>query len=310
MQNTEVSANLELFYDVFDESCDFLYDKLHLKYLDLIILTANNILAGEVLNDLEDEDIKKLNKIYAKLTDVDFNVEEIRKAMQAQILKGIKEMNFQNGLTTPDSIGLLMAYLISRLSKAKSLNICDPLIGSGNMLYTISNHLTANLNLFGCDHNEYMIKIAKVFADLLETNIELHLEDTLNLKIYNLDFIVFDMPNVIKDKDDYLPYKWVLHYNELIKDDGYIIGLINNDFFDYDNNKRFKEELLKTSSIVCLIELPDNMFVSKPKSIIVINKKIWDKKKMFMTKLPSLSDVKAFNSELVKLEQWFNENIK
>ena len=310
MQNTEVSANLELFYDVFDESCDFLYDKLHLKYLDLIILTANNILTGEVLNDLEDEDIKKLNKIYAKLTDVDFNVEEIRKAMQAQILKGIKEMNFQNGLTTPDSIGLLMAYLISRLSKAKSLNICDPLIGSGNMLYTISNHLTANLNLFGCDHNEYMIKIAKVFADLLETNIELHLEDTLNLKIYNLDFIVFDMPNVIKDKDDYLPYKWVLHYNELIKDDGYIIGLINNDFFDYDNNKRFKEELLKTSSIVCLIELPDNMFVSKPKSIIVINKKIWDKKKMFMTKLPSLSDVKAFNSELVKLEQWFNENIK
>ena len=291
MQNTEVSANLELFYDVFDESCDF-------------------ILAGEVLNDLEDEDIKKLNKIYAKLTDVDFNVEEIRKAMQAQILKGIKEMNFQNGLTTPDSIGLLMAYLISRLSKAKSLNICDPLIGSGNMLYTISNHLTANLNLFGCDHNEYMIKIAKVFADLLETNVELHLEDTLNLKIYNLDFIVFDMPNVIKDKDDYLPYKWVLHYNELIKDDGYIIGLINNDFFDYDNNKRFKEELLKTSSIVCLIELPDNMFVSKPKSIIVINKKIWDKKKMFMTKLPSLSDVKAFNSELVKLEQWFNENIK
>ena len=310
MQNTEVSANLELFYDVFDESCDFLYDKLHLKYLDLIILTANNILAGEVLNDLEDEDIKKLNKIYAKLTDVDFNVEEIRKAMQAQILKGIKEMNFQNGLTTPDSIGLLMAYLISRLSKAKSLNICDPLIGSGNMLYTISNHLTANLIFFGCDHNEYMIKIAKVFADLLETNVELHLEDTLNLKIYNLDFIVFDMPNVIKDKDDYLPYKWVLHYNELIKDDGYIIGLINNDFFDYDNNKRFKEELLKTSSIVCLIELPDNMFVSKPKSIIVINKKIWDKKKMFMTKLPSLSDVKAFNSELVKLEQWFNENIK
>lgn len=310
MQNTEVSANLELFYDVFDESCDFLYDKLHLKYLDLIILTANNILAGEVLNDLEDEDIKKLNKIYAKLTDVDFNVEEIRKAMQAQILKGIKEMNFQNGLTTPDSIGLLMAYLISRLSKAKSLNICDPLIGSGNMLYTISNHLTANLNLFGCDHNEYMIKIAKVFADLLDTNVELHLEDTLNLKIYNLDFIVFDMPNVIIDKDDYLPYKWVLHYNELIKDDGYIIGLINNDFFDYDNNKRFKEELLKTSSIVCLIELPDNMFVSKPKSIIVINKKIWDKKKMFVTKLPSLSDVKAFNSELVKLEQWFNENIK
>lgn len=315
-ENLNISSNLEVFYDVFDESCSFLYEKLHKNYLELIILTAKNILAGEVLNDLEDEDIKKLADIYKPLEDKDFNVEEIRKAMQAQILKGIKEMNFQNGLTTPDSIGLLMAYLISRLTKEKVLNICDPLIGSGNMLYTISNHLTSTLNLFGADHNEYMIRIAKVFADLLETEVELHLEDTLNLNIYNLDFIVFDMPNIIKDskkeKEDamYLPYKWILHYNEMIKDNGYIIGLINNDFFDYDKDAKFKKKLLETSSIIGLIELPDNMFVSKPKSLMIINKKVWDKKKCFITKITSLSDVKTFNAELYKLESWLNENIK
>lgn len=309
--NEPITDNLEVFYDVFDESCSFLYEKMHKKYLELIILTANNILAGEVLNDLDKEDIDKLNAIYEPLVDKDFTVEEIRKAMQAQILKGIKEMNFQNGLTTPDSIGLLIAYLISRLSKAKELNICDPLIGSGNMLYTISNHLTVNLNLFGCDHNEYMIRIAKVFADLLETNIELHLEDTANLHLNNMDFVVFDLPNVIKDKEkDYLPYKWILHYVDMLKDNGYIIGVVGNDFFDYDKDKAFKKELLQQASIIGLIELPENMFVSKPKSIIIINKKIWENKKCFMTKLPSLSDVKAFNNELGKLQLWLDENIK
>lgn len=310
-ENKPITDNLEVFYDVFDESCSFLYDRLHKNYFELFLMTANNILAGEVLNnDLSDEDTKELSHIYSRLEDVEFNVEEIRKAIQAQILKAIKEMNFLNGLTTPDSIGLLMAYFISRLNKSKELNICEPLIGSGNMLYTIANHLTANLNLYGCDHNEYMIRIAKVFADMLDLKVDLHLEDTLNLNLCNMDFVVFDMPNIIKNKEEsYLPYKWLLHYNLMLKENGYIIGLVNNDFFNYDHDKSFKKELLKTSSIIALIELPDNMFKTLPKSIIIINKKIWDKKKFLITKIKSLSDVKEFNQELLKMESWFKENI-
>ncbi len=309
MQQNNVTDNLEVFYDVFDASCDFLYEKTKKKYLDLIILTANNILAGEVLNkELEHEDVLKLRDIYKPLEDKDFTVEDIRKAMQAQILKGIKEMNFLNGLTTPDSIGLIMAYLISRLTKKTSLNLCDPLVGSGNMLYTIVNHLTIDLNLFACDHNEYMIKIAKVFADLLEINVELHLEDTLNLKISGMDFIVFDMPNIIKDTNNYIPYDWFLHYVDMLQNEGYIIGVINNDFFDYDKDKKFRANLIKNASIIGLIELPDTMFVSKPKSIVIIQKKVLDKKDCFMIKLPSLTDVKAFNQELMKIESWLNKH--
>lgn len=307
MQNNNITDNLEVFYDVFDESCSFLYEKLHKNYIELIILTAKNILAGEVLNDLDKEDVDKLSNIYKPLYDKDFTTEEIRKAMQAQILKGIKEMNFQNGLTTPDTIGMLMSYFISKLTKSKTLNICDPLIGSGNMLFTISNYLTINLNLYGCDHNEYMIKICKVFADLIETNVELHLEDTLNFRCSNMDFVVFDMPNVIKNKEDYLPYKWILHYLDMLNDNGYIIGLINNDFFDYDHDKAFKKELITKGSIIGLIELPDNMFVSKPKSLIILSKKIYKDKKCFMAKLSNFSDVRTFNNELMKIDDYLDK---
>ena len=75
--------NLELFYDVFEESNNFLYEIFHKPYFELIEMTAENILAGEVLTDFENkEDEEKLQEIYDKLENVDFSVEDVRKALQ------------------------------------------------------------------------------------------------------------------------------------------------------------------------------------------------------------------------------------
>ena len=94
----------------------------------------------------------------------------------------------------------------------------------------------------------------------------------------------------------------------MLKDGGAMIGIVGNDFFDYDKNQGFKKELLKDSSIIGLVELPDKMFVSKPKIILVIQKKVLDKKNCFMVKLPSFTDVKEFNSVLMDIEAWFEKN--
>ena len=104
MQDVKIN-NLELFYDVVDESNNLLYEILHLPYFELIELTAKNILAGEVLNDFDNhEDTKRLEAIYDKLSGVDFSVEDVRKAMQSIILRGFKEMRIPNGNTTPDTL--------------------------------------------------------------------------------------------------------------------------------------------------------------------------------------------------------------
>ncbi len=309
-EDNKTKENLEVFFDVFDESCSYLYEILKANYFDLILLTAKNILAGEVLNDLEPEQVKKLEKIYEPLANVDFDVEEIRKAMQAQVLKGIKEMRLENGLATPDTIGIFIAYLVSRLNQdKKTINIVDPLLGTGNLLYTICNHLSIECNLYGCDHNEWMTKMAKVIADLMNQPIDIYLQDTLNLNLRGMDFVVFDMPNLFEDKKDYFPYKAVLHYLTMLNDEGFLIGVVGNDFFDYDKEGLFKKNLTADSTIIGIVELPDNFFVNNPKSIIVIQKKIWEEKKCFMVKLPSFTDVKAFNKELMSLESWFNTNI-
>ncbi len=95
----------------------------------------------------------------------------------------------------------------------------------------------------------------------------------------------------------------------MLSSEGCMIGIVGNDFFDYDKNQSFKKQLLEECSIIGLVELPDNMFVAKPKILLVIQKKVYeDKKNCFMVKLPSFTNVKEFNQSLLEIEAWFEKN--
>lgn len=303
---------LELFYDVLDESINFLYEQTHKNYLELIMMTSQNILAGEVLNDLDEEAIQKLEKIYKSLENIDFGVEEVRKALQAIILKGFKEVRVSNGATTPDTLGIFIAYLISRFndSENKKINILDPLCGTGNLLFSISNHLDLEVMLYGCDHNETMIQLTKLSADLLNQPIELFFQDALTLRLKEMDFITFDMPTCEIENGMYFPYEMVLRQALALKDDGYMFAIMPTNFFDFDKESKFKEAMLELLSIVGIIELPDSMFISNPKSIIIFKRAMVDSKKCLLVKLPSFKDAKELNKSLVQIETWFENNFK
>lgn len=302
--------NLELFYDCVDESNNILYEATHKTYFELIEMTVKNILASDVICDVDDETVAKLNKVYDTIVDVDFTVEDVRKAMQAIILKGFKEMRISNGNTTPDTLGIFIAYLITKLTKEQKISLLDPLCGTGNLLHTVINHLDKEISAYACDNDLWMTKLTSMVSDLLSMDIEIFLQDTRNLNMSNLDFIIFDMPNSVKEEElKYFPYESILHYSKMLKENGSIIGIVGNDFFDYDKNQNFKKELLKDCSIIGLVELPDNLFVSNPKIIVVIQKKIIeDKKNCFMVKLPSFTNVKEFNNSLLDIEAWFEKN--
>lgn len=308
MQDTKISKS-ELLHDTIFKSIELLYEAKHRPFFDLLIDSLNNISNGEILTDFEDSSyVDKLNEIYAPIMDVDFNVEDIRLALQALLLRGFKEQFIPNGNTTPDSIGMLYTYLIDKMTKADSLTIFDPFAGSGNLLFTISNYLNKDLKLIASDNDELMAKLLSAFADVLRCELEIYFQDCLTLNFKNVDSIVFDMP-YIEGGADYKAYEYILHFKDMLKEDGFMIGLLGNDFFDYDKDKTFKEALLSDSSIVGIIELPDEMFKSiKPKIILIIKKKKIDNLKCFMVKLPSFKDVKAFNDSLIDVEAWFEKN--
>lgn len=307
MQDVKIS-NLELFYDVMDESNNLLYEATKSNYFELIEMTANNILENKVLSDVSPEYVKKLKKIYKKLDNVDFSVEDIRKALQSIILRGFKEMRIPNGNTTPDTLGIFISYLISKIKEEKELNIVDPFCGVGNLLFTIVNYLNKDLKLYACDINSWMAKLTKISADLMNTEVEIYLQDCMTLNLSNMDVAIYDMPNCIYENEKFFPYDAMLHVVDYLNPNGALICIIQNDFFDYDKNQEFKKALLDKISILGICELPDDMFKEgKPKSILVLQKREV-KDKCFMVKLPSFSDVVMFNDTLKTIEAWFLKN--
>lgn len=310
MQDVKLN-NLEIFFDCVDESNNFLYEIYKKPYFELIEMTVKNILAGDVLQEIDNpDDIKKLKEIYSKIENIDFTVEDVRKAMQSIILRGFKEMRIPNGNTTPDTIGIFMAYLITKFSKEKEISIVDPLCGTGNLLFTIANYLDKESKLYACDNDLWMTKITSMMSDLLNLDTEVFLQDTMNLNLSNLDAVVFDMPHSDFKDNKYFPYDAILHYKNMLKENGCLIGMVENDFFNYDKNQEFKKSLLEDMTIVGLTELPDEMFKAvKPKIILVLQKKKFKEgTKCFMVKLPSFTNVNLFNEALLDIEAWFEKN--
>lgn len=304
------TPNFELFYDVLDESLLALYEIKHDRFFNLLLRTGRNIVAGEVLDkEATPEQKQALLDIYAKLDDIDFNVEEIRKAFQMMILRGFKEENMKNGEVTPDTLGIFMGYLINKLSpNSKKLSILDPVVGTGNLLYSVANHLEQDLKLYGVDNIYEVLELATILGDLLNYDIEMFNQDTLTHPFSQMDFVVADLPDyVATDYDNrYFPYLCVIEHLASLKEDGYMICLAPNNFFEHDSDNFFKEHLKQLgSSVLGVLELPQNMFKANPKSIIIFSKKALESKNCLLVTLPSFSSPSELNKALLKIEDWF-----
>ena len=309
------TPNLELFYDVLDESISKLYEVKKQSFLKLLIKSGRNIIAQDVLDkEATPEQREELLNIYHKLDDVDFNVEEIRKAFQLMVLRAFDEANLTPGDITPDTLGIFISYLINKLKgKVDKLKILDPLVGSGNLLYSVANHLDCDLHLFGIDSSKDLCDIASIQGDLLNYEIEIFCQDTLNNSFSDIDVVVADIVGYdVKafEKEYYFPYLCVLQHMASLKEDGYFIGIVPNDFFEHDADGFFKENIVNHGSVLGVLELPVNMFKANPKSIVIFTKKPLESKKCLLVELPSFSDPELLNKALIQIEDWFLINKK
>ena len=309
------TPNLELFYDVLDESINKLYEVKKQSFLKLLIESGRNIIAQDVLNkEVTPEQKEELLNIYHKLDDVDFNVEEIRKAFQLMVLRAFNEANLTPGDITPDTLGIFISYLINKLKgRVDKLKILDPLVGSGNLLYSVANHLDCDLHLFGIDNSKDLCDIASIQGDLLNYEIEIFCQDTLNNAFSDIDIVVADIVGYnVKafEKEYYFPYLCVLQHMASLKEDGYFIGIVPNDFFEHDEDGFFKQNIVNHGSVLGVLELPVNMFKANPKSIVIFTKKPLESKKCLLVELPSFSDPALLNNALIKIEDWFLINKK
>lgn len=284
----------------------------------------------EVNSSLNEESKEILKSHYATLEGLEFTQEEIRKALQLAILKGLKSERLTNAMMTPDSIAMMLGYLISKfIGDIKQACVADLTVGTANLLTAVLNHLgTEPQMIYGVDVDPDLLKIACTLSDMQEYEIHFYQQSSLKpLLVQPLDLIMGDLPEghlskeeldglaltLVSEGVDYLPYLLIENHLKYLKPGGYGFYVIPNDLFSQSGSQVFHQLLTSEATIQALLQLPMSLFKADEvgKSLFIIQKNGEDVpavKEVLVAQLPSFSDPHAFNQTLNRIENWIKMN--
>ncbi|PDY40700.1 class I SAM-dependent methyltransferase [Bacillus wiedmannii] len=324
-----VSQTVETLFSIFDSSAVVLRKELDVTYLEALVETGDNLFEGAILQEeLSESAIERLNREYSTFNEETYKGEEIRKAFQLAILKGMKEGVQANHEMTPDAVGMFMSYLFHKFMQGQNeVTVLDPAIGTGNLMTTVFNSAKEGLTMsgFGVEVDEVLIKLALVNANLQKHAIEFFHQDGLApLYIDPVDAVVSDLPigyypneigaSEYKLKaDEGMSYAHHLFIEQSVKhtkEGGYLFFLVPNFIFESDQAPKLHAFIKETCFIQGLLQLPVSMFKNEKnaKSIFVLQKKgpsVTMPKQALLVELPKFSNMKAMENIMDQLNTWF-----
>ncbi|PFW30081.1 SAM-dependent methyltransferase [Bacillus cereus] len=324
-----VSQTVETLFSIFDSSAVVLRKELDVTYLEALVETGDNLFEGAILQEeLSESAIERLNREYSTFNEETYKGEEIRKAFQLAILKGMKEGVQANHEMTPDAVGMFMSYLFHKFMQGQNeITVLDPAIGTGNLVTTVFNSAKEGLTMsgFGVEVDEVLIKLALVNANLQKHAIEFFHQDGLApLYIDPVDAVVSDLPvgyypneigaSEYKLKaDEGMSYAHHLFIEQSVKhtkEGGYLFFLVPNFIFESDQAPKLHAFIKETCFIQGLLQLPVSMFKNEKnaKSIFVLQKKganVTMPKQALLVELPKFSNMKAMEDIMDQLNTWF-----
>ncbi|MED4224151.1 class I SAM-dependent methyltransferase [Neobacillus cucumis] len=320
---------VEELFTLFNETALILQEELACSYLEALAETGENLFQGAILQEeLSELTVKRLKKQYSELKLDQFSNEDLRKAFQLVILKGMKENVQPNHQMTPDSIGMLFGYLVEKFIKKPAFRLLDPAVGTGNLLTTVLNHSNKQISAVGVEIDDILIKLAYVNANLQGHPIQFFNQDSLeSLFIEPVDSVIADLPigyypNDIRAADYELKsdkghsYSHHLFIEQSVRHTnpgGYLFFLVPNGLFESEQAAALNEYIKEHVYIQGLLQLPTSIFKNKnsAKSILILQKNgegIQPPKQALLVNLPSLSNAYEMDKMLTKMEKWFQEN--
>lgn len=321
---------IEQLFDLVDETSMIISSELKMNYLHAMCECCQNIMSQEINLSLNEESKEILKSHYAKLEGLEFTQEEIRKALQLAILKGLKSERVTNAVMTPDSIAMILGYLISKfMGDIKQAYMGDLTVGTANLLTAVLNHLGAEPQMvYGVDVDSDLLKIACTLSDMQEYEVQFYQQSSLKPLLVNpLDLIIGDLPEGHLAKEelvnldltlssqgvDYLPYLLIENHLNYLKPGGYGFYVIPNDLFSQSHSQDFHQLLKENATIQALLQLPMSLFKKDEvgKSLFIIQKHgehVRPVNEVLVAQLPSFNDPHAFNQTLIRIENWMKMN--
>ncbi|KGR91159.1 DNA methylase [Ureibacillus massiliensis 4400831 = CIP 108448 = CCUG 49529] len=258
----------------------------------------------------------------------DAKKEEIRKAIQIAILKGMRKSSQPNHQMTPDTLGLLVGYFVEQFFeeqlKNKSISVLDPALGTGNLLLTVMNLLEGKVSATGIEVDELLIRLAADSAELTEQPVMLYHQDALQKMLVDpVDAVVCDLPvGYYPNEEVALNYElcaregmsfahhlFIEQSLNHTKEGGYLFFLIPANLFESEQANDLHKFLKKHAWIQAIIQLPENLFASKAheKSILILQKQsktLRAPREVLLAKVPNMSNKDALSMFFEKVQMW------
>ncbi len=308
--------NVNMFYDIIDDACMLLYDELKINYLDALIRVGNDIVFKIDDSKITMECYKKLVDIYYGLNNKEFNCEEIRLAFELLIVKAFKHAKMSLDILTPDTICYLFSCIIKDKFDGKKISILDTLLGTSNLLQAIKNNLSGEVELIGIENNLNLVKLSEINSNMQTNEIKIYFQDALNSVLDQVDIVIGDLESKeYETKNDlsdlgitYFPYLVILKRLENIKDKGYFMYVVDNDFFEKPKGDVFHSALTKEATLMALITLPHSIVQEghPGKSIIIGKKEILSDYKIAILNIDNF-DSNYLKDVFIRLEKLVNE---
>ncbi|MDN4527525.1 class I SAM-dependent methyltransferase [Fictibacillus fluitans] len=324
-------SNVEKIFMVIDHSAERIKQEEDLTYLDALIETGENMFHKEIPEDASQVTKAFLEKEYAKVKLEAMNPEEIRKAFQLAVLKGMKEAIQPHHAMTPDAVGIFISYLVQKLMPStKDVSLLDPAAGAGNLLTTVLNQLDGNIKSFGVEVDETLLRLAWIISNLQKHNVEFYHQDSIRpLYVEPVDLVVTDLPVGFYPNDEtakefivgaqeghtyahHLLIEQSLHY---LKESGFGVFLVPNGLFSSEQAPLLQKMIKEKAVIIGMIQLPLSLFKqeTQAKSILLLQKNgenTVKPKQALLVDLPSFSKKQAIASVMDQMNEWFSKELK
>jgi len=306
---------IEKIFDRVDEMSLILVKALQVSYLDALCSACDNIVNAEVMQEIDEHLKVKVFDLCKQISELEPLAEEVRKALQLAILKGLKSANCSLDVMTPDSIAVIIGYLGEKLIlDLENAAVADLSVGTGNLLTAILNTFKQTpASIYGADTDFGLIKIAKAMADMQDYDVQFWNQSSAGaLMLEPVDLIVSDLP-ISSEDGKYLPYQLIENHLHYLLPGGYAIYIIPNDLFSQPDAKAFHERVTEMAHVQMLLQLPKSMFkeASLGKSLFVLRKKktgMIAPRDALVVQLPPLNDPLKFQQTLTKVDNWIKMN--
>lgn len=313
---------------------------LNCSYLDAMLENAENIIDNNTVrveNGLpKEETVKKLQEIYRKLDLQHAKAEYVRQVVQLSFLKVIRKDAIQaNHQMTPDTIGLIMAFLIEKITTVNKIKtVFDPAVGTANLLTTVINQLRANgdqqITGFGIDNDDAMLQVASVSVELQDLDVKLYHQDAVSaLDIPQSDLVVSDLPigyypldentknyqTRAKEGHSYVHHLLIEQAMNYLKPGAFGVFLVPSSLFQTKESQSFVKWIQSVAYLQGLINLPAELFANPnaQKSILLLQRQGGNSKqavKVLLGEFPSFKDKNGFASFMNDVSRWVATNLQ